>query len=84
MVKLKTAAAKKASYDRSYHVDWNAAHDRWDVVDDAGRVHGHCQDLAAATALAIREAHQSHGAGSDVVVCVQQKDGTYKLAWSSH
>ncbi len=72
-----------AGHDRAFHVDWNEARDRWDVVDDDGRVYGHCHNLQEATELAIREAHNDHSAGSDVIVCVQQSDGTYTMAWSS-
>jgi hypothetical protein len=73
----------RTGFARSYHVDWNGAQDRWDVVDDDGRVHGHCHNLEEATDLAIREAHHDHAAGKDVIVCVEQEDGGYTMAWSS-
>lgn len=75
--------ACRPGYEHAYHVDWNKPHDRWDVVDDDGRVHGHCHNLREATDLAIREAHHDHAAGTDVIVCVQQEDGTYTMAWAS-
>jgi len=77
------ALAKSGRSERAYHVDHNAAQDRWDVVDDEGRVIGHCHDADQATDLAIREAQHAHSRGDDVVVCVEQADGTHKLAWSS-
>ena len=39
---------------------------------------------AEAIDLAIREAQYTHSRGDDVVVCVEQDDGHYALAWSSH
>lgn len=41
----KKAEPCKPSHDRAYHIDWNATLDRWDVIDDDGRVHGHSRDL---------------------------------------
>jgi hypothetical protein len=77
------ALAKTDSSDHAYHVDHNSAQDRWDVVDHDGRIVGHCHTSAEAIEFAIREAQHAHGRGDDVVVCVEQDDGTYKLAWSS-
>jgi hypothetical protein len=77
----KTAA--KTCSDHAIHVDHNETQDRWDVVDDAGRVIGHCRDQGEAVKLAVREAQHHHGRGDDVVVCVEQPDGHYALAWAS-
>jgi hypothetical protein len=76
--------ATKSCSDHSFHVDHNRSQDRWDVVDQEGRVIGHSHDQREAIDLAIREAQQSHSRGGDVVVCVEQVDGHYSLAWSSH
>lgn len=70
--------------ERAYHVDWNEASDVWDVLDEEGRILGHCADEAEATDIAIRQAHQDHGAGDDVIVCVQERDGGYRVVWTSH
>ena len=73
----------RPGFGRAYHIDWNAGLDRWDVIDDEGRAHGHGHDLSHATDLAIQQAHNDHSAGHDVIVCVQQDDGTYTMAWAS-
>jgi hypothetical protein len=75
-------AAQKRCSDRAYHVDRNDAQDRWDVTDDEGQVIGHCHDQGAAIDLAIREAQHAHSRGDDVIVCVEQSDGHYALAWA--
>ncbi len=77
------AVAAKGCGDQAYHVDHNKALDRWDVVDGEGRVVGHAHHVSEATDLAVREAQHAHGRGHDIMVCVEQPDGTYKLAWSA-
>ena len=62
------------------HVDRNQ--DRWDVVDQDGHVIAHCPHQDDAVTLAIREAQRRHGQGDDVVVCLEQANGHYTLAWS--
>ena len=68
--------------EHAFHVDHNEALDRWDVVDEEGRIIGHCHDRGEAINHAVREAQHTHGRGDDVVVCVQQPDGHYSLAWA--
>ena len=80
--KMANIASKPCS-DHAFHVDRNRTLGSWDVVDHEGRAVGHCQDRAAAIALAVREAQYVHGRGTDVAVCVEQDDGYYSLAWSS-
>ena len=75
-------AVSRACSEHAFHVDHNDALDRWDVVDEEGKVIGHCHDQGDAIDHAIREAQHSHGRGDDVVVCVQQPDGHYTLAWA--
>lgn len=75
--------AKKGCSDNAYHVDHNTVLDRWDVVDEQGRVVGHSHTVEEATHLAIREAQHAHSRGDDIVVCVEQADGNYKFAWAS-
>lgn len=53
------------------------------MVDEEGRVIGHCHDQGEAIDLAIREAQSSHSRGDDTVVCVEQPDGHYTMAWPS-
>lgn len=75
-------AASKACFERALHVDHNETSSLWDVIDEDGQIIGHARDRVDAIDLAIREAQHSHSRGDDVVVCVQQVDGHYTLAWS--
>jgi hypothetical protein len=77
-----TASSAKPCTDHAYHVDRNKASNRWDVVDHDGKVIGNRHDRGEAIELAIRQAQSSHDE-NDVVVCVEQPDGHYTLAWSS-
>ena len=77
------AQAKRPASRRAFHIDWNQVHDQRDVIDDAGQVHGHCRNVGEASDLAVREAQHAHGAGEDIIVCLQQPDGTYQMIWSS-
>jgi len=69
--------------DHAIHVDHNEALNRFDVVDHEGGVVGHCHNQQDAIDLAIERARHLHGTGDEVVVCVEQDDGHYTLAWSS-
>lgn len=73
----------KACSDHAFHVDRNDSLDRWDIVDGDGRLVGHRHGRGEAVEFAIHEAQHAHGEGSEVVVCVEQEDGHYTLAWSS-
>lgn len=77
------ARAKRKSAEFAYHVDHDKKLKRWDIVDDVGRIIGHRHEIGEAIQFAIRDAQHAHGQGDSVVVCVEQKDGTYKMAWSS-
>ena len=74
-------AALRVCSEHAFHVDHNESF-YWDVVDEEGRVIGHGHSRNEAIDLAIHEAQHAHGRGDDVVVCVQQPDGHYTLAWS--
>ena len=73
------AGGKKAP--RTWHVEWDEADQQWIILSDDGSVRGHAHDLGVATGMAIRAAMHDHGEGRDVIVCVQQKDGSVSLAW---
>ena len=45
--------AIKTCSDHAFHVDHNEAQDRWDVVDQEGKVMGHCHTQGEAIDLAI-------------------------------
>lgn len=55
--------ARQACADAAFHVDFDEARDRWDVVDHDGRVVGHCHNQDEAIELAIREAQHGHSQG---------------------
>jgi len=76
-------AAAKGCSDHAIHVIQNEAWNRFDVVDHEGAVVGHCHNRQDAIDLAIKRARHLHGTGDEVVVCVEQNDGHYTLAWSS-
>ena len=75
--------AYRACTEATFHVVFDKARNLWDVIDHDGRVVGHCHDQSEAVHLAIRQAQHVHGFGDDVLVCVQQPDGQYTVAWSS-
>jgi hypothetical protein len=64
-------------------VDWDDLHQQWDVLADDGRHIGHCSNQNQAIDLAICEAIHDHGLGKKMIVCVQEKDGSYRVAWAS-
>jgi hypothetical protein len=72
----------KTRTDHAYHVDRNEASDRWDVVDQDGKVIGNRHDRGEAIEFAIHQAQNIHDE-NDIVVCVEQSSGHYTLAWSS-
>ncbi|HVZ27797.1 MAG TPA: hypothetical protein VG798_04000 [Rhizomicrobium sp.] len=77
------AVSAKPKTHHAYHVGHKSSLDWWDVVDEDGRIIAHSHDEAAAIDLAIREARHAHGRGEDVIVCAEQPDGSFRLAWSS-
>ena len=76
--------SQPSACDHGFHVDRNAAQGGWDVVDEDGKLLAHRHDQTEAIGFAIREAQHSHAAGKTSMVCVQQPDGAYTLAWTSH
>jgi len=72
---------QKKSHDRVYHVVMHGF--RWWVEDDEGASLHASVDEADATAWAIDAAQHDHGHGLDVIVCVEQPDGSYRAAWHS-
>ena len=72
---------QKKSHDREYHVVMHGF--RWWVEDDEGASLHASVDEADATAWAVQAAQHDHARGLDVIVCVEQPDGSYKTAWHS-
>ncbi|MBW8708463.1 MAG: hypothetical protein JF627_04235 [Alphaproteobacteria bacterium] len=67
--------------EHAFHVDRGPG--RWDIVDSEGRIIGHRHNQGEAIDFAIQEAQHAHARGDDVVVCVEQADGHYNLAWTA-
>lgn len=55
--------------------------DRWDVERDDTFTGAFAYDVNTAIGLAISAAHTVHDAGVDVMVCVQEPDGTCRKVW---
>jgi hypothetical protein len=66
---------------REYHVTFDGRH--WNVGSDDGEAGPSSFDRDMAIILAIRAAQHDHADGTDVSVCVEERDGTFKLAWAS-
>jgi hypothetical protein len=79
------AGVKSAKdHDREYHVLYDPAHKRWQVELGHVRLASAADTVEAAIGIAVHEARIDTQAGLDAIVCVQQEDGTFHLAWSSH
>lgn len=76
-------ARSPARAQHALHVDRDRASGHWDVVDQDGHVIAHAPHQDDAVTWAVREAQRRHGHGGDVVVCLEQADGHYTLAWAS-
>ena len=67
--------------DREYHVTFDGRH--WNIGTDDGEAGLFTMDRDVALTLAIRAAEHDHADGMDVTVCVEEQDGTFRLAWAS-
>lgn len=73
--------APSRAHDRMYHVSRDGQ--RWTVDSDEGRTAHFASDRHMAIGMAIRTAQQDHADGLDVIVCVEQPDGAFAVAWTS-
>jgi hypothetical protein len=55
--------------------------DRWDVERDDTFTGAFAYQVNTAIGLAISAAHNVHDEGVDVMVCVQEPDGTCRKVW---
>jgi hypothetical protein len=78
---LKSPAFARALPGREYHVTFDGRH--WNVGTGDGEAGPSSFDREMALTLAIRAARHDHADGMDVTVCVEEQDGTFKLAWAS-
>ena len=67
----------------TFRVIWSASRNRYQVRGDDGRVHASSTDREAAIAAAVRKAKRAACLGMSGLVCVEQKDGSFKIEWSS-
>ncbi len=82
-LEAKRARRRTWSYDRQYHVVRNVILKSWDVMRDDEPAGGSSRDLETAIGFAVRAARLDQKAGLNVIVCVQQKDGTLNTEWTS-
>jgi hypothetical protein len=68
-------------HGREYHVAFDGRH--WNVGTDDGEAGPSSFDRDMAITLAIRAARHDQAEGTDASVCVEEQDGTFKLAWTS-
>jgi len=63
-------------------VVWDEAAKLWNVERDDDATGLSARQQSAAVDLAIHEAQQDLGKKLDVIVCVQQDDGTFTTVWT--
>jgi len=78
---MERLAKRSALLTRQYHV---VLHDgRWWVEDEHGAGLHAASAPQDAVVWAIRRAQQDQADDLDVMVCVEQPDGSWKVAWHS-
>ena len=78
---LKSQTWARRPAGREYHVIFDGRH--WNVGTDDGEAGPSSFDRDMALTLAIRAARHDHADGMDVTVCIEEQDGTFRLAWAS-
>jgi hypothetical protein len=78
---LKSPASACSVPGREYHVFFDGRH--WNVTTGDGESGPSSFDRDVALTLAIRAAEHDHADGLDTAVCVEEQDGTFRLAWAS-
>ena len=80
--RARALAPSTGRHDHEYHVVWDEAAKLWNVKRDHDTTGLSARQQGAAVDLAIQEAQQDHGKRLDVIVCVQQDDGTFTTVWA--
>jgi hypothetical protein len=75
-------ARSTGRHDHEYHVVWDEAAKLWNIERDDGLIGLSADQQSAAIDLAVQQAQLDHAKKLDVIVCVQQQDGTFKLVWT--
>jgi hypothetical protein len=73
------ARPRRKSHDREYHVVFHGF--RWWVERDDGVTPHSSVEERDAVSWAIQAAEHDQGEGVDAIVCVEQPDGSFRLAW---
>lgn len=81
VIPAESPTLNRPAHCREYHVSFDGRH--WNVGTDEGEVGPSTFDRDMAVTLAIRAAQHDHAEGMDVSVCVEERDGAFKLAWVS-
>jgi hypothetical protein len=75
-------APSNGRHDHEYHVVWDEAAKLWHVTRDDDATGLSARQQGAAVDLAIQQAQQDHDKRLDVIVCLQQDDGTFTTVWA--
>ena len=76
-------APSNGRHDHEYHVVWDEVAKLWNVEKDGDATDLSARQQGAAIDLAIEEAQKDSGKRLDVIVCVQQDDGTFTTVWAT-
>jgi hypothetical protein len=74
-------AQSTGRHDHEYRVVWDEAAKLWNVERDNDATGLSARQQGAAVDLAIQEAQKDHDKRLDVIVCLQQDDGTFATVW---
>jgi hypothetical protein len=75
-------APSTGRHDHEYRVVWDEAATCWNVERDDERTDLSARQQSAAVDLAIQEAQRDFEKRLDVIVCLQQDDGTFTTVWA--
>lgn len=64
----------------TFQVVWMESRKRYEVHGDDGELHGFSHDQHAAIGVAQREATRAEREGRKATICIEQKDGGFKVA----
>jgi hypothetical protein len=80
--RARALAQSTGRHDHEYHVVWDEAAKVWNVVRDDDATGLTARQQSSAVDLAIHQAQLDHAKRLDVIVCVQQDDGTFTTVWA--
>jgi hypothetical protein len=75
-------AQSNGRHDHEYHVIWDEAAKLWNIMRDDDATGLFARQQGAAIDLAIHEAQQDQAKRLNVIVYVQQDDGTFTTVWA--